>query len=730
MGNVKIFLIFFLIVYFQVCFASDRPSLIISQSEAKTIQKSLGKYLLLNKSFDLVKSNIDAAIEKGIEVPQPGEAGGYEHERHKQNYRDMQAAGLLFTITEDEKYAQFIKEMLFKYAEMYPSLGPHPLAHHQAPGKLFHQMLNETVWLLHTSQAYDCIYNWLSEKDREYIEKNIFHLITKWFTEKNAHEFDRIHNHGTWTVASVGMIGYVLKDQHLVDIALYGTKKNGEGGFLKQLDLLFSPDGYYMEGPYYIRYALRPFFYFAEAIQRNQPDLKIFDYRDQILKKAYYAAVQTAFPNGVLPPINDASRTMNISAPGVLIATNFAYFRYGSDPNILGIAGIQKQVFLNAAGLKIAEDYASYKEKPGMNWASVEFSDGFDGQQGGLGILRNGQAHDQSMLLMKYGVHGGGHGHFDKLHFLFFHHGRQVIPDYGFARWINIEPKFGGRYLPENKSYALTTVAHNTVVVDQMSQNSGDRKQAEKVWGERHFFDTSDPKIQMMSAQANQHYSDIQMQRTMFLIEDNRLDHPVIVDLYRLQSEEEHLYDYPLHFQGYLINTNFEYQPFLDKLQPLGEQNGYQHIWKTAEGNSDSCLSITWLTGDCYYSWITAATPGSKILFGQVGANDPNFNLRSEPVVIYRANGSNYLFASVIEPHGYFNEAQEKSVNARGFIQNVIVVGHNNVGSVIEVSGKNDLKWRIMVTNESASSEKQRSVKFEDKEYKWIGNFKVDLNAK
>ena len=71
-----------------------------------------------------------------------------------------------------------------------------------------------------------------------------------------------------------------------------------------------SPDGYYMEGPYYIRYALLPFFQFAEALERGQPALGIYRYRGGILKKALYSAVETAFPNGVFPPINDASRTI------------------------------------------------------------------------------------------------------------------------------------------------------------------------------------------------------------------------------------------------------------------------------------------------------------------------------------------------------------------------------------------------------------------------------------
>ena len=137
-----------------------------------------------------------------------------------------------------------------------------------------------------------------------------------------------------------------------------------------------------------------------------------------------------------------------------------------------------------------------------MNLGSVEYTDGPDGNEGGLGILRSGQGKDQTMLLMKYGVHGGGHGHFDLLHFVLFDDGREVIPDYGFSRWINIEPKFGGRYLPENDTYASQTIAHNTLVVDEKSQSNAKEDAAEAVSGERHFFDASNPNVQVISAQA------------------------------------------------------------------------------------------------------------------------------------------------------------------------------------------------------------------------------------
>jgi len=711
-------------------FSADHPSLIITKEEATQIKASMGKLPLLNRSIEMIKKTVDQAMTKPMEVPQPGEAGGYEHERHKQNYREMQQAGILFTITGEEKYARFVRDMLLEYARLYPTLGKHPLAHNQAPGKLFHQMLNETVWLTYTSMAYDCIYDWLDQATRDKIEKNVFRIIIDWFITENHHEFNRIHNHGTWTVCSIGLIGYVLNDQNLVDMALYGTEKDGKGGFLKQLDLLFSPDGYYMEGPYYVRYAMRPFFFFAEAIERNQPELKIYDYRNQILKKAYYSAVQTTFPNGVFPPINDASRTMDIKDVGVVLANSLVYSRYGADPNLLAVAEIQNEVLVNGLGLKLAQDYTNTKNIPDMNWGSIEFTDGYDGNQGGLGILRNGTGDSQSMLLMKYGVHGEGHGHFDKLHFIFYDQGREVIPDYGFSRWINIEPKFGGRYLPENKSYAMQTIAHNTVTVDQTCQNNFDRKQADEMSGERHFFNATNPNVQVMSARADDYYPGVKMQRTMLLIKVDRLDYPVIVDLFRLTSDKMHTYDYPIHHRGQLITKNFEYQAYHKTQQPMGEDFGYQHIWNEASAQVSESPKITWLDGNRYYSLVSAAIPQTEIIFGRTGANDPNFNLISEPMFIIRHQAQNHLFATLIEPHGYFNEAREQSDNARGDIFDVKVVGHNNEGSVLDVLGKNDLHWRIIVNNGKASEREQHSVVFGGKKYSWTGNFKVDLEVK
>ncbi len=719
-------------LFSTILFAAGKgshPGLLITNSEAREIAGELDKNSLLKSTYQAILDEINVALLNPIEVPDPGEAGGYEHEKHKQNYRQMKKAGILYQITGEEKYAGFVHDMLKKYAVMYPKLGPHPNAHNQKPGKLFHQMLNEAVWLVNVAQAYDCIYDLLPNRDRKKIENSIFIPMVEWFTGNNSHEFDRIHNHGTWAAASVGMIGYVTGNQDWVDMALYGSKKDGNGGFMKQMDLLFSPDGYYMEGPYYVRYALRPFLLFAEAVQRNQPELNIYQYRDQIVKKAYYSAIHTSFPNGVFPPINDASRTMNMQAPGLVMGASYIYNRYDKDPELLSLAKYQNQVILDGNGLTLARDFEKATDIPDFTWGSVEFLDGYDGEKGGLGILRSGSGQEQTMLLMKYGVHGMGHGHFDKLHYIYYDQGREVVPDYGFVRWINIEPKFGGRYLPENKSYGMQTVAHNTVVVDQTTQNNFKRKEADQVSGKRHFFDASDPQIQVMSARADDYYPGVAMQRTMFLITHPDQSYPLVIDLFRLDSDTEHEYDYPIHYNGQLISTNVNYTANTSTQRTMGSNYGYQHLWLEAEGQTSAGLQFTWLDGSRYYSILTAGDTESDVLFGRVGANDPNFNLRTEPLVLLRQKAQEHLFVAVIHPHGYFSEAGELSVQARTHFNAVNIIGQNDEGSVVEILGEDNLTWQIMVNNSESSDDAVHKITVDGKTYEWTGNYFVDFNV-
>ena len=694
---------------------SQHPNLILNKQVIAEIQKNLGNVPLFDKTFAGIKSQVDGLLKQSIDVPVPVDpGGGYTHERHQQNYELMYNAGILYSITKDEKYAVFVKRILDKYAVMYPALKLHPQSKDQTPGRLFWQSLNETVWLLHTIQAYDCIYYWFSKSDRDKYETNIFLPMAKFFYEDSPHEFNLIHNHGTWMVASVGMTGFVLNKQDLIDKALYGTEKDGEGGFIAQLNQLFSPDGYYTEGGYYARYALWPFFLFAESIQNNKPELKIYEVRDQILRKAFYSALQMTYTNGEFIPINDALKEKTFLSAELIYALNFVYDRYGEDKSLLSIARLQNKVSFSKGGIKVAQAITELTSVPKFKWESINFVDGPKGDEGGVSILRWGSDNDLESLLFKYSAHGLSHGHFDKLSFLFYDQGREIIQDYGSARFLNVEQKLGGRYLPENKSFAMQTIAHNTLVVDEKSNFNGKREQSEKFHSDYYFLSADNSDLQITSATDSNAYDGVKMHRTLLMVNDPGFIRPVVLDVFQVNSEKSHQYDLPFYYMGHFLSTSYAYNPFITERKVLGKKNGYQHLWLEAEAKTSGTSAFTWLNGERYYSITANTDSNTQILFTQIGANDPNFNLRNDHGIMFRVTAKNHTFVNIIEPHGDFNPTLEYSFNSYPAFEKIEVVRSDEQYTIVEIFGKNDLHWTFMIANNNADKYATHTVALSD----------------
>lgn len=679
--------------------AKSHPHLLYNADDFAAMRAAQGKFPLFDAAVADARRRVDRALAAPINVPQPKDAAGYTHERHKQNYTEMQLAGFLYQLTGEKRYADFVREHLRRYAALYPTLGRHPAANKQSHGRIFWQSLNEAVWLVHVSLAYDCVHDVIPAEEHAALEKNLFRPMMHFLCEERIEEFDRIHNHGTWTATAVGLAGYVIGDHEHVDKALRGSRRDGSAGFLRQMDLLFSPDGYYLEGPYYARYALWPFFLFAEVIERNQPEQKIYAYRGELLRKAFYALIQQSYVNGEFLPFNDALKEKTYLSPEVAFQLNLAFARYGGDPALLSVAKCQNAVSLTPAGLATAAALAATPAPPPFPYASVEYRDGPDGTHGGLGLLRAEDDPGRPLALMKYTAFGMEHGHYDKLALLYYDNGREILPDYGAARFLNIEQKFGGRYLPENKTYALQTIAHNTVTVDDRSNYGGDYDTADLSHSERHFFGASRPDFQVMSARDAVAYPGVAMQRTVAMIRDPKLAHPVLVDVFRLVSAKPHQYDYPLHYSGHFLSGNTEYAAHAASRRPLGDKHGYQHLWIEAEADAKGPLSFTWLNGDRFYTAVSATAPGAKIFYTRVGANDPKFNLRPETAVIQRVQAADHVFATVVEPHGRWDATREvTSGNAPSF-RAVEVVASTADGTLVRLQGLNGLDWTLMVSN-------------------------------
>lgn len=711
--------------------------ILLTEAEVELLRKEVGKPSLMGKSIEANRKELEAFMRLPLDVPGHGEAGGYEHNRHKQNYTYMNLAGRLFLITQEEKYAQFVKDLLAIYAEKYLTFDFHVQKNTNPTGRLFHQILNEHCWLMFTSLAYSCVASVMTEEERTAVVERIFEPMLDMFTVKYAHDFDRIHNHGIWAVAAVGICGLAIGKPEYLEMSVYGQDRDDTGGFLAQISQLFAPSGYYMEGPYYHRYAIRPTCVFAEVVHRHMPEVDIYNYKDKVIGNTVQAMLATAYPNGEFPALNDASRTMSITDMGVQVAVSVYSKHYGLDDNILGMAKIQNAVWMHPCGLELSQAYdkAIADREIGMPfWPSVELNEGPTGNNGAQGFIRmQDKTGDVSQLVMNYGQHGMGHGNFDTLGITFFNRGQEVLREYGFCRWVNVEPKFGGRYLDENKSYARQTIAHNAVTIDERCQNGFDVDRADSVHGLPHFFKVEGTEINGMSAFANDHYPNTDMQRSVFMLNLDELEAPLLLDLYRIEGEGEHQYDYSHQYDGQIVRTNFDYQSF-GELNTLGDDFGYQHLWKVASGKVQDTALVSWLQNNTYYTWLGTSSSAkqngdNEVIFTRTGANDPSFNLRSEPAFILRSKGESTLFASVLETHGYFNEEFEQSVNARGQVKDIRVVGYNAVGSIVEITTEKSLVT-VMISNVlGADDQTPHQVELNGKTYSWNGFYSLEVNA-
>ncbi|WP_040516979.1 alginate lyase family protein [Gilvimarinus chinensis] len=689
------------------------PSLVISGNDVSELSQASGG--LIEASLSANKLVADEAMAKGVIVPQPKDAGGgYTHEQHKRNYKAMYAAALQFQLDGDEKYRDFVVDMLDAYADMYPSLGLHPEKKEQTPGKLFWQSLNEAVWLVYTVQAYDMISDTLTDKVNNKFKENLLFPVADYLSKGQPQTFDKIHNHGTWAVAAVGMVGYATGREDYVEQALKGLDLSGESGFYKQLDELFSPDGYYTEGPYYQRYALMPFVWFAQAIQTNQPGKAIFEYRDGILLKAIYTTIELSY-NGLFLPINDAIKDKGIKTEELVQALAIAYGITG-DESLTDIARQQGRVSLSAGGVALSKLIEDGAVKP-YEYPSKVYRDGADGNQGGLTLLRAGDNENGTLLVAKNTSQGMGHGHYDRLSWQFYDNGEEVVSDYGAARYLNVEAKYGGHYLPENNSWAKQTVAHNTLVVDKTSQFDGELSVADINPAEQVYFlknDLSDISI----GRINSAYDDVELTRVLALVKPEGVD-PFVIDVFQVKSEDKHEYDLPLHFNGQVIDHNLKKQKVPSSWKAMGKADGYQHmLLRTSAKNAKTDNRLTWLLADRFYSYTyghySENSKNSETLFFQLGANDPNQNLRRDQGVLRRLEARDAVFFSVLEPHGEYNGTAEYVKDAYSRVRSLEYKVTESGAELVVDMAKVETFSLTLSTEESSSRIVKASVNIEN----------------
>ncbi len=714
----------------SLAIAQVHPLTFYNNEELMFVKQRLQKSPILNASFTQIKNEIDAVVNTDIDVPVPKDpAGGYTHDKHKENYMTMFHASVLYQLTNDKKYALLAKKMLLKYAQINPTLTKHPQATSSSPGLIFWQALNDANWLVFAGMSYDGISNALTKEEQEIIKKNTFAPIVKYLTVDLQDWFDRLHNHSVWACAGVGIVGIATDNKDYIDKAIYGTNKQGKVGFIQQMNTLFSPDGYYTEGPYYVRYAILPYIIFANAIQHYNPKLGIFNHRNQILKKALYTCLQQTNTDGVFFPLNDAIKEKDYTSNELVNAIAIAAQHYGITDELVYVAQKHNRVILHKGGALLSDKMVQTKIA-NFPYKTIESTDGEEGKNGGISIIRTGKGNALTSIIFKYASQGMGHGHFDRLNLNIFDKGNEIITDYGSARFIGIEQKYGGRYLKENTSYAAQTIAHNTIVINQQSHYNGNSDSGELKHPTK-LFSTYSENVNAVAAVEKNAYPDKMLSRYIYTLNLPTMgDRQYIFDYFTVASNSSNLerYDFPFPFNGQIISTNYKYKQ-IKQPTVFGTNNGYQHLWKLSESNNlTGMVKFTFLNDKRFYSVSSLVPDSAKAHFLLTGANDPDFNLRKEQTHVLTTLTNRPHFFNVIEMHGTYDPVFEFSKNAYSNVADMELLQIEGYFIISAKIGKD--KISIIQSINEFTINKKHEIKYNGETINWSGPFTILINNK
>lgn len=504
--------------------------------------------------------------------------------------------GLGYAFTADESFAAKAREILLAYAEQYPKWPIHDSRgkESRSGARMLAQTLDEAVSIIHTAWGYDLLYNSpvFSPEDRDAIENGFFREVVKTIRRNDS----GISNWQSWHNAGMAAVGFCLQDEEIASAAI-----NGRSGLRFQLRNSILPDGFWYEGTAaYHYYALQAIRWATEAAYFAGIDL----YGNAALKSLYDAPLLYTFPDLSFPAVNDSDV---FSIKGQHALYELAYARFG-DPAHLVVAQEGKRSSLEAF-------LWGADELPPAPVTALESRD-FEGL--GAAVLRQGTGADQLYVHLDYGPHGGGHGHPDKMTLILFGLGRQLAPDP--ARLAYAAPLHGSWY--------RQTFAHNTVCVDQRSQQATE--------GRLTVFHSS-PGLAVAGAECDTAYPGVMLRRTVALTGE------YLVDLFEVESEDEHTYDWLWHNFGEL-RPGMATEPG----ESPGTDAGYQHMKDVRIARADGDWTADFAQDQANVRVTMAGEPGTKLYFGAGMANNPPVPC---PMLIARRQGKRTLFASVIEPY-------------------------------------------------------------------------------
>lgn len=380
---------------------------------------------------------------------------------------DLGALGKVYALTGETAYAEKAARVLRRVAEVYPGYLAHDWTRiysdysNLQSGKLSGWKLHDAQAFLQMGICYDLIGNSgvLTDADKRLIENGAFRECARLLTATSPR--GRCINDGPHAMACGAQLGVMLADHDTVQWAI------GEpDGFPHFVRRYFFRDGFWEDGSFsYTGMALGPLYACPEILQsyRDPPSYTGADrydsldiLSDPLLRKIYLAPLQVLMPDRTGPPMSDSA--VGATYPRRHAETNYRW--YPTERNRRILAHVYDGKFGDEG-----DEYALFRRDPDANLGATEPLDPAARSlvQPGVGwaILRAGEGRETAVAYLKYGVYGSGHGHPDKLNFIFYDQGAELISDQGYL---------GARH--EVSPWNRSTLCHNVVLVDGQAQQA------------------------------------------------------------------------------------------------------------------------------------------------------------------------------------------------------------------------------------------------------------------
>ena len=510
-------------------------------------------------------------------------------------------SAVLGVATGRDEHLEAAWSILTEYALKYKSYQPDPDM--RFSGRACYHALDEAVWLVNLTWACDLVSGGGSRRDAGYVRANLLEPAADWIAGRRRR---RIHNIECWLNAALVTAGALCGRDDLVETAIdgsYGVREQVSRGVLE--------DGLWYEGSLsYHFYTLAALMWTSRALEAVRPDLARFAAMERML----LSAIDLATAAGALPSINDCWSPIDLTdrcghaipEPPGFYETGWSWYRRGE------FAAALRRAYKLRPRDSIWVLLEGRRTLPAGSVARRRSSVSL--QDSGLALLRDGSF----QMLLKYGRHGGAHGHYDKLGLSIYGEETSLSPDLG-------TPGFG---VGLSDRWYAHTASHNTVMVDGKTQPAG--------WGSLLRFQTAG-EFQMVDAAVGwtkRPYAGVRFRRAVLLRQ------PYFIDLFLASAPAPRRFDWIYHNEG-SFGADGESMP-VDRAKDTAPHRDLSG-WRRIRGAS----ALQWRIGEGA-GMIVFPVGESGELYSAVGPSNPASESRT--AIVWRVRASRGLFLAVFSP--------------------------------------------------------------------------------